>query len=307
MVVTVDMPLSAHAPDRLLPPSMSLTGFSSDDCSFIDEDIDDDGFGSSVIGAIVKSSDFGQTRQDHYGGQRRARGELAADVRLQLKSARQSTTLETPQKCASPHSPAGTALTPHEQHVNREQRRVLVGAVVSFIIYLIVVSWLMMIMDQYTSPAGMDFVDSFYFLFTSVALIGFGDVFPRSPNVVLINCAFIVFGIALFGMCYFILQEEIRATASAATHRARRSISRYRQAINLRLATPSPFRLGTRAPLTPLAPRPSTQRRTSAPTLLPESAEQRVTTQKQHGSSPTTPQRRPVTITFSQDTHRGSP
>lgn len=28
------------------------------------------------------------------------------------------------------------------------------------------------------------------------------------------NSAFVVFGIALFGMCYFILQEEIRAKAS---------------------------------------------------------------------------------------------
>lgn len=28
------------------------------------------------------------------------------------------------------------------------------------------------------------------------------------------NSAFVVLGIALFGMCYFILQEEIRAKAS---------------------------------------------------------------------------------------------
>jgi hypothetical protein len=63
---------------------------------------------------------------------------------------------------------------------------------------------------------------------------------------VLINFASIIIGIALFGMCYFILQEEIRAKASAATRHARRSISRI--ATNMRrphFTSPASFRRST--------------------------------------------------------------
>lgn len=58
-------------------------------------------------------------------------------------------------------------------------------------------------------------------------LAGFGDVFPKDPAVVMINCAFIVLGIVLFGMCYFILQEEIREKADRASRHARKSLKRY--------------------------------------------------------------------------------
>ena len=103
----------------------------------------------------------------------------------------------------------------------REQRKVFLWAVVFFIIYLAGCSWVFWWMEP-----EWDLWTSFYFLFTSVALVGFGDVFPRRPSVVLINFAFIVLGIVLFGMCYFILQEEIREKAFQASRRVRNSIFR---------------------------------------------------------------------------------
>lgn len=41
-------------------------------------------------------------------------------------------------------------------------------------------------------------------------LAGFGDIFPAEPKIILVNTVFIVMGVVLFSMCYFILQEEIR-------------------------------------------------------------------------------------------------
>uniref|UniRef100_A0A1I7WH25 Ion_trans_2 domain-containing protein n=1 Tax=Heterorhabditis bacteriophora TaxID=37862 RepID=A0A1I7WH25_HETBA len=61
--------------------------------------------------------------------------------------------------------------------------------------------------------------------------LGFGDVFPRDSKTILINAVFIVFGVVLFSMCYFILQEEIRNKAFEASHRARISISKYSNTI----------------------------------------------------------------------------
>ena len=66
---------------------------------------------------------------------------------------------------------------------------------------------------------GWDYFTAFYFLFNSVALIGFGDVFPKKPRVILVNMFFIVLGVVLFSMCYFILQEEIRVKAFEASRK----------------------------------------------------------------------------------------
>ncbi|VDM47588.1 unnamed protein product [Toxocara canis] len=102
-----------------------------------------------------------------------------------------------------------------------EQRRVFIAGVAVFIVYLLAVSGVFAIMTDW------DYFTAFYFLFNSVALIGFGDIFPAEPKIILVNTFFIVMGVVLFSMCYFILQEEIREKAFEASRRARMSISKY--------------------------------------------------------------------------------
>jgi len=108
-----------------------------------------------------------------------------------------------------------------------EQRRVFLCGVLVFIVYLLVVSAL------FTQMTEWDFWTAFYFLFNSVALIGFGDVFPSQPRIILVNMFFIVTGVVLFSMCYFILQEEIRVKAFEASRKARMSICKYSQSLML--------------------------------------------------------------------------
>jgi len=79
---------------------------------------------------------------------------------------------------------------------------------------------------------------AFYFLFNSVALIGFGDVFPSEARIILVNMFFIVMGVVLFSMCYFILQEEIRVKAFEASRKARMSISKYSHSLMLHTKNP---------------------------------------------------------------------
>jgi hypothetical protein len=110
-------------------------------------------------------------------------------------------------------------------HGTLEQRRVFIASVLVFVIYLFTISALFSYMTEW------DYFTAFYFLFTSVALIGFGDVFPSEPRVILFNMIFIITGVVLFSMCYFILQEEIREKAFEASRKARMSISKYSQSL----------------------------------------------------------------------------
>lgn len=72
------------------------------------------------------------------------------------------------------------------------------------------------------------FFQAFYFLFQSISLIGFGDEFPDDPNIVLINITFIIIGIILLSMCFFILQEWIRGKTYRLSTQVRRSVRRWR-------------------------------------------------------------------------------
>uniref|UniRef100_A0A914C8Z8 Potassium channel domain-containing protein n=1 Tax=Acrobeloides nanus TaxID=290746 RepID=A0A914C8Z8_9BILA len=113
-----------------------------------------------------------------------------------------------------------------------ERRRVFISGVVIFILYLFAISALF----AYTTE--WDYFTAFYFLFNSVALIGFGDVFPSQPKIILVNMVSIVLGVVLFSMCYFILQEEIREKAFVASRKARMSISKYSHSIMLHTKNP---------------------------------------------------------------------
>ncbi|KJH41242.1 Ion channel [Dictyocaulus viviparus] len=112
-----------------------------------------------------------------------------------------------------------------QKSLSDEQRRVFIAGVLFFILYILLSSFFFSISTEF------DYITSVYFLFNSVALIGFGDVFPQDPRTILINAVFIVFGVVLFSMCYFILQEEIRNKAFEASRKARISISKYSHTI----------------------------------------------------------------------------
>lgn len=49
---------------------------------------------------------------------------------------------------------------------------------------------------------------------------------------------FIIMGVVLFSMCYFILQEEIRVKAFEASRKARMSISKYSHSLMLHTKNP---------------------------------------------------------------------
>jgi hypothetical protein len=113
-----------------------------------------------------------------------------------------------------------------------DQRRLFFASVTLFALYIMSVSYLFSIM------AGWDYFTSLYFIFSSVALIGFGDIYPRNANIILANMLFIVIGVILFSMSYFILQEEIRIKAFEASRKARMSISKYSHSLMLHTKTP---------------------------------------------------------------------
>ncbi|CAJ0583862.1 unnamed protein product, partial [Mesorhabditis spiculigera] len=102
-----------------------------------------------------------------------------------------------------------------------EQRKVFLAGCIVFVLYILSVAALFSLTTEF------DYFTSVYFLFNSVALIGFGDVFPQDPANILMHAAFMVLGVVLFSMCYFILQEEIREKAVEASRKARMSISKY--------------------------------------------------------------------------------
>ncbi|GMR60228.1 hypothetical protein PMAYCL1PPCAC_30423 [Pristionchus mayeri] len=106
-----------------------------------------------------------------------------------------------------------------------ERRKVFAAGCVTLIAYVLIASFIVHLTTEF------DYITSVYFLFNSVALIGFGDVFPSTPTVILVHAPFMLFGVILFSMCYFIMQEEIRDRTFEASRRARISISKYGQSI----------------------------------------------------------------------------
>ncbi|GMT35268.1 hypothetical protein PFISCL1PPCAC_26565, partial [Pristionchus fissidentatus] len=106
-----------------------------------------------------------------------------------------------------------------------ERRKVFAAGCFTLIVYVLGASCIVHLTTEF------DYITSVYFLFNSVALIGFGDVFPSRPTMILIHAPFMLFGVILFSMCYFIMQEEIRDRTFEASRRARISISKYGQSI----------------------------------------------------------------------------
>ncbi|KAI6240950.1 hypothetical protein M3Y99_00404400 [Aphelenchoides fujianensis] len=102
--------------------------------------------------------------------------------------------------------------------VARINGEAFVASVIFFICYLLAASYI------YSIMAGWDYFTSFYFTFNSVALIGFGDVYPSDSKIIVANMPFILIG--------------IRVKAFEASRKARMSISKYSHSLMLHTRTP---------------------------------------------------------------------
>lgn len=87
-----------------------------------------------------------------------------------------------------------------------------------------------------------DFFNSFYFVVQSVALVGFGDLYPDNDYVLVWQFPFMFLGICFLSMCFFILQESvIEGTArtsekiSSEVSKLQRKFSREFQPIKQRI------------------------------------------------------------------------
>lgn len=100
---------------------------------------------------------------------------------------------------------------------------IFTSAVIFLILYFLMVSTMFTLIEDW------NFFNSFYFVFQSISLIGFGDVFPDHPNTVLFTIIFIIVGISLLSMCFFILQEWIREKTSRLSNRFRYSVRLWRE------------------------------------------------------------------------------
>uniref|UniRef100_A0A915IZF7 Potassium channel domain-containing protein n=1 Tax=Romanomermis culicivorax TaxID=13658 RepID=A0A915IZF7_ROMCU len=110
------------------------------------------------------------------------------------------------------------------RHVHRHSKPglIFVCAVLFLIFYFLLVSIIFCLLENW------DPFQSFWFLFQSISLIGFGDIFPSNPSTVLFTITFIIIGISLLSMCFFILQEFIRENTNKLSRRVRYSVRNWR-------------------------------------------------------------------------------
>lgn len=82
---------------------------------------------------------------------------------------------------------------------------------------LIMISYLVAGATLFSVWEDWSFLDSFYFCFISLALIGFGDMFPgaavadkaEARNKMIICSCYLLFGMALIAMCFQLGQEDV--------------------------------------------------------------------------------------------------
>ncbi|KAK6060764.1 hypothetical protein COOONC_01576 [Cooperia oncophora] len=99
-----------------------------------------------------------------------------------------------------------------------EQRRVFIAGVLFFVLYILLSSLMFSITTEF------DYFTSVYFLFNSVALIGFGDVFPKEPRTILVNAVFIVFG--MFSGFFPLMKTLFNRNSISEISEKREAISR---------------------------------------------------------------------------------
>lgn len=82
---------------------------------------------------------------------------------------------------------------------------------VSFALFLLI-TYMMFGAAVFSIWEGWNFFDALYFVFISMSTIGFGDLVPQHPKVMVGTFAYLLFGLALTSMCINVVQEKIHAT-----------------------------------------------------------------------------------------------
>lgn len=95
----------------------------------------------------------------------------------------------------------------------------LIGTVLT-VIYLCVLAGILLALDV----EGWSYFDYFYFIFQTITLIGFGDLYPQGSYLVLEFSLLILGAILLISMCFFIMQETIIEQAHQATWRVKQFV-----------------------------------------------------------------------------------
>ncbi|XP_014241371.1 potassium channel subfamily K member 18-like [Cimex lectularius] len=80
-----------------------------------------------------------------------------------------------------------------------------------FVLYMLIGATLFYMWEEWT------FFESFYFVFVSMATIGFGDFVPENQVYTMALVIYLIFGLALTSMCINVVQEKISDTFTQAT------------------------------------------------------------------------------------------
>lgn len=110
----------------------------------------------------------------------------------------------------------------HHHHSHAKPGLIFTYAISFLMLYFVLASMI------FTALEDWPLFTSFWFLFQSISLIGFGDIFPSKPSTVLFTIIFIIIGISLLSMCFFILQEWIREHTNKLSRRVRYSVKNWR-------------------------------------------------------------------------------
>lgn len=101
--------------------------------------------------------------------------------------------------------------------INDSKAKVREIIVPVYLSMLIMISYLVAGATLFCVWEGWTFLDSFYFCFISLALIGFGDMFPgaavadkaKASDKMIICSFYLLFGMALIAMCFQLGQEDV--------------------------------------------------------------------------------------------------
>ncbi|XP_014242332.1 uncharacterized protein LOC106662629 isoform X1 [Cimex lectularius] len=84
-------------------------------------------------------------------------------------------------------------------------------ALIVFLAYLFIGAIIFYLWEEWS------FFESFYFVFISMATIGFGDFVPENQIYMMLSIVYLVFGLALTSMCINVVQEKLSSTFAQAS------------------------------------------------------------------------------------------